>query len=262
MPILIEAILLGIIQGLTEWLPVSSSGHLAIIQLLLGIKTGLLFDILLHVGTLSVIIVRFRDDILQTTHEIVKGNIDNEAARRGIFVLSGCIPTALIGFAFYEPFRASFENPLVIGTAFATSGLALHLSQNLGTNEKRRLEFSDSVLLGIAQGVSIVPGISRSGLTISTAILIGLDKEEAFRYSFLLSIPAVLGASFFEAARQPLTQIDWNVSLVGLLTAIIVGYASISLLWRFMQRNQFHYFKYYCWSVGCITAILSIIGLT
>jgi undecaprenyl-diphosphatase len=261
MPVLIEAILLGIIQGLTEWLPISSSGHLAMIQLLLGIKADLLFDILLHIGTLSVIAVKFRNDIFQTVHEIIRGNINNEAARRGIFVVSGCIPTALIGFAFYEPFRSSFENPFIIGTAFVTSGLALHLSRNPSSTEKRRLEFSDSILLGIAQGVSIVPGISRSGLTISTAILIGLDREEAFRYSFLLSIPAVLGAAFFETAKQPLTQIDWNVSLVGLFAAIIVGYASISLLWRSIQRNQLHYFKYYCWSVGCITAILAVTGL-
>ncbi len=261
MPLLIEAILLGIIQGLTEWLPVSSSGHLAMIQLLLGIQAGLLFDILLHIGTLSVIVVRFRNDIFQTLHEIIQGNTNNEAAKRGIFVVSGCIPTALIGFAFYEYFRAIFENPFIIGTAFATSGLALHLSQNLRTNEKRRLAFSDSILLGIAQGVSIVPGISRSGLTISTAILVGLDKEEAYRYSFLLSIPAVLGAAFFEATRQPLTQVDWNVSLVGLFVAIIIGYMSISLLWRFIQRDQLHYFKYYCWSVGCITAILAITRL-
>lgn len=261
MPVLIEAILLGIIQGLTEWLPVSSSGHLAMIQLLLGIKADLLFDILLHIGTLSVIVIKFRNDIFQIAHEIIQGNTNNEAVRRGILVVSGCIPTALIGFAFYESFRSSFENPFIIGTAFVTSGLVLHLSRNPSPTVKRRLEFSDSILLGIAQGISIVPGISRSGLTISTGILIGLDREEAFRYSFLLSIPAVLGAAFFEAARQPLTQIDWNVGLAGFFVATIVGYASVSLLWRFIQQNQLHYFKYYCWSVGCITAILVATGL-
>jgi undecaprenyl-diphosphatase len=258
MPELIEAILLGVVQGLTEWLPVSSSGHLAMIQLLLGIRTGLLFDILLHLGTVCVIMVKFRKDISQIVGDFIQCNLDSDAARRGLFIVSGSIPTALIGAAFYQPLRSSFEDLFVIGAGFATSGLALHLSRNRVPDERRRLELLDSILIGVAQGVSIVPGISRSGLTISTGILIGLKREEAFKYSFLLSIPAILGAAFFEAANQPLTLIDWNVSLLGLAVAIVVGYASLSSLWTFVRRNQLHYFKYYCWFTSWIAISIAI----
>ncbi len=252
----IEAILLGLVQGLTEWFPVSSSGHLAMIQLLMGIRGDLLFDILLHLGTMCVIVVRFRDDLYKIAIDFAKGNLDSEAGKRGVLVVSGSIPTALIGAAFYEPLRSSYEDLFIIGTAFAASGLALHLSKNRTEERRHALKFFDSILIGIAQGISIIPGISRSGLTIATGILIGLRREEAFKYSFLLAIPAILGAAVFEAANQPLTQMDWNVSLLGFVTAIIVGYASISLLWTFVQRNQLHYFKYYCWFASLITILV------
>lgn len=258
MPNLIEVLLLGIVQGLTEWLPISSSGHLTLIQLALGIRASLLFNLLLHLGTLSVVVVKFKDDIFQIVRDISRGNMDSEAARRGRFVVSGSIPTAFIGFAFYEFFRESFEDPLVIATAFAMSGLALHLSSKPSRKKPRGLKLTDSILLGVAQGISIFPGISRSGLTISTGILIGLDKEEAYKYSFLLSIPAVLGAAIFEAARQPPVQIDWYVNAFGFIAAIIVGYASLTVLWEAVRRNQLHNFKYYCFSASCLIVALSV----
>ena len=249
----IEAILLGVIQGLTEWFPVSSSGHLAVIQLIMGVRAGLLFNILLHLGTLSVIIVKFRNDLYEIAVNLAQGNLNSEACRRGMLIVSGSIPTAILGAAFYEPLRSSYENPFVIGAAFAASGLALHLTGNQTGKRWHTIEFPDSILIGVAQGISIIPGISRSGLTISTGILIGLKRDEAFKYSFLLAIPAVLGAALFEAANQPLTQMDWNVSLLGFTAAMIVGYAAISLLWTFLQRDQLHYFKYYCWFASIIT---------
>jgi len=249
----IEAILLGVIQGLTEWFPVSSSGHLAVIQVIMGVKAGLPFNILLHLGTLSVIIVKFRNELYQIAINLAEGNLNSEACRRGLLIVSGSIPTAILGAVFYEPLRSSYENLFVIGTAFTVSGLALHLTRSQTRKRRRTIEFLDSILIGVAQGISIIPGISRSGLTISTGILIGLKREEAFKYSFLLAIPAVLGAAFFEATNQSLTQIDWNVSLLGFIVATIVGYTSISLLWTFLQRDQLHYFKYYCWFASIIT---------
>lgn len=249
---LIEAILLGLVQGLTEWFPVSSSGHLAMIQIILGVKVDIFLDIFLHLGTLLVIVVKFRDDIWVIIRDLIQGRLRSEAAMMGLLLISGSVPTALIGFAFYEDFRSSFNDPFVIGTAFAISGLVLYLSRNRTQGEHRMLKFSDSILIGVAQGVSIIPGISRSGLTISTGILLGLKREDALRYSFLLSIPAVLGAALHELANQPSIQIDYNGSLVGFIVAAVVGYASLSLLWKIVERDQLHYFSYYCWLASCV----------
>jgi len=255
---LFEAILLGIVQGLTEWFPVSSSGHLALIEFLMGSRTNLLFDILLHWGTLCVIVAKFWQDIEESVKDLIKGDIDGRAARRGLLIIPGNIPTIMIGFAFQNQVRESFDNPFIIGTAFMVSGLILHLAGNQKTSQREIVKFSDSLLIGFAQGVSIIPGISRSGITISTALLIGLNREEAFKYSFLLSIPAVVGALLLETISQPTIQLEYKTSLSGFFVAIGVGYISLSLLWKIIQRRQFQYFKYYCWSIGLITVLIAL----
>ena len=214
-------------------------------QIILGVKTDLFFDMILHLGTLCVIGVKFRDDIWRIIIDLVQGRLRSESARTGMLVVSGSVPTALIGFAFHEHFRASFTDLSVIGTAFATSGLVLHLSKKLIPGERRTLGFSDSILIGVAQGVSIIPGISRSGLTISTGILLGLKREDAFKYSFLLSVPAISGAAFLEVASQPSIQVDCIGSLVGFIVAALVGYASLSSLWKIVERDRLQYFGYY-----------------
>jgi len=222
------------------------------IQIILGVKVDIFLDMVLHLGTLLVIVVEFRDDIWMIIRDIIQGRLHGEAAKMGLLVISGSVPTALIGFAFYEDFRSSFNDPFVIGTAFAISGSVLYLSRNRAQGEQRILRFSDSILIGVAQGVSIIPGISRSGLTISTGILLGLKREEAFRYSFLLSIPAILGAVLLEVANQPSIQIDYNGSLVGFIVAVVVGYASLFLLWKMVERDRLQYFRYYCWLASCV----------
>jgi len=255
---LIDILILGVVQGITEWLPVSSSGHLAIIQNYLGLSKEehplIFLDIMLHVGTLVVILLAFRDDIVKIVKAVVRLDFKTEEGKLALFILVGSVPTALISFTLHGIFESFFENLLAIGIALLVTGFFLFVSERRKNNKE--LDYWDSLLVGIAQGIAFVPGISRSGITIATGLLRKVKKEEAFRYSFLLSIPAVIGtaiASTITEFRSFSTQdIHLPLVLFGVITSIIVGYVSFKLLQRMVMKGRFHMFAYYCWIVGAI----------
>jgi undecaprenyl-diphosphatase len=255
---LIDILILGVVQGITEWLPVSSSGHLAIIQNYLGLNSKehplIFIDIMLHVGTLGVVLLAFREDIVKIVKAAVRLDFKTEEGKLALFILVGSVPTALISFTLRSIFESFFENLLAIGIALLVTGFFLFASER--RKNDKELDFFDSVIIGIAQGFAFIPGISRSGVTIATGLLRKVKKEAAFRYSFLLSIPAIIGtaiASTITEFRSLSTQdIPVPLILFGVITSMILGYASFKLLQKMVMKGRFHMFAYYCWVVGAI----------
>ena len=239
---MLEYILLGIVQGLTEWLPISSSGHLVIIQQLFNIKVDLFYDIWLHFGTLIVLVLFFYKDII------------NISKRWVFYIIIGSIITGVIGFVFYDLLKSFFSNLLVVGIALIITGLILYSSKYF--NGKRKLSRYDAIFLGLAQGLAIVPGLSRSGLTISTGLFRGVDKEKVFKFSFLLSIPAIVGALVYEGSK---VSFSLNINhFVGLFFSVVVGYLSLKWLFSIVKKRKLHYFSYYCFIVGLIVLVISL----
>lgn len=254
---LFETLLFAIIQGITEWLPVSSSGHLVIAQELMGLKPPLIFDITLHIGTLIVVLAAFRNDIVKVLKAVVQLNFKSDEGKLAVFIAVGSIPTALIGLIFHDIFASLFYNLTAVGTALIITGTFLFVSECRKNN--RTLTYLDSVLIGVAQGIAIVPGISRSGITITTALLRKVGKETAFTYSFLLSIPAIIGAAITESATLTPTNIDITTLLIGATTSTIVGYASLKTLKTIVIKEKLHRFAPYCWTIGTIILISKLL---
>lgn len=252
---IIGVIFLAIVQGLTEWLPISSSGHLVIAQEWLGLElplTAPAFHVILHIGTLCAIITVFREDIIKIVRAIIKLDFEADDGRLGLFITVGSVPTALIAFTamfFHDLFGFLFYNVLAVGIAlFFVTGFFLYISER--RKGKKKLSYLDCLLVGIAQGVSIVPGISRSGLTIATGLLRKVEKEAVFKYSFLLSIPAIIGATIAESWGLAIDISDVIAIFFGVVTSFIVGYISLKMLQRIVMKERFHFFAYYCWFIG------------
>ncbi len=254
---IIQAIILGIVQGITEWLPISSSGHLVIFQHFFNLDVPIFFDIMLHVATLLVIFVVFYKDILQMLKALLKLDFKSEHGKMNLFIIIGSIPTAIIGFVFHDLFESFFSNLTAVAIALLVTGFILY-STKLVKNNNHKITLIDSVLVGIAQGLAIIPGISRSGSTISIGMLLGIKKELVAKFSFLLAIPAIIGATLFEA--KDFASIDINVIplLFGMLSAFIVGYLSLKWLLNLIIKQKFHLFAYYCWTVGILLLIITI----
>jgi len=257
-------LILGVVQGITEWLPVSSSGHLAIIQSYLGLSReehSLIFlDIMLHVGTLGVILMAFREDIVKIVKAVARLDFKTEEGRLALFILVGSVPTALIVLVFQSVFESFFESLLAIGVALLVTGFFLFASER--RKNDKELDYLDSLLIGVAQGIAFIPGISRSGVTIATGLLRKVKREAAFRYSFLLSIPAVIGAAIASTITEfrSLSTQDISLSLIlfGVITSMVLGYVSFKLLQRMVMKGRFHMFAYYCWIVGAIIVFYHI----
>jgi undecaprenyl-diphosphatase len=254
---LIEALILAVVQGLTEWLPVSSSGHLVITQKLLELNSPLIFDVMLHVGTLIVVIIVFRKDIVDIIKAVAKRDFETEEGKLALLIIVGSVPIALIGFFFHDVIESLFSNLLAVGVALIITGSVLIFSEK--RKGKRKMGIPDSLLVGLAQGAAIIPGISRSGITVATGLLRKIGKATAFRYSFLLSVPAVLGATVMESKDIVMGNIDMAPLFLGATISMIVGYVSLKLLQRIIMNEKFHLFAYYCWAVGI--AIILFINL-
>ena len=252
---LIEALFLAVVQGLTEWMPVSSSGHLVITQTVLGLNPPLIFDVMLHVGTLIVVLTVFRKDIADIIKAVIKRDFETEEGKLALFIVVGSVPIAIIGFVFYDFFKSLFSNLFAVGVAIIITGLVIFFSEKRIGN--RKMGILDSLLIGLAQAVTIIPGISRSGVTVATGLLRKIDKTKAFRYSFLLSVPAVIGATVMESRDLVLKNMDMAPVFLGATISMIVGYVSLKLLQKIVMNEKFHLFAYYCWTVG-IAIILFI----
>jgi undecaprenyl-diphosphatase len=260
---LIEVFILAVVQGLTEWLPISSSGHLVITQKALGLSPPLIYNVILHLGTLIVVLTVFRKDIADIIKAVAKRNFETEEGKLALFIVVGSIPTAIIGFTFHDLLEPLFSNLPAVGAALLTTGAILFLSEKRIGN--KQMTITDSLLIGLAQAIAIIPGISRSGATISTGLLRKIDKKTAFKYSFLLSVPAILGAAvmesklFMESQELATGNVDTVPLILGATISMIVGYASLKLLQKIVMNEKIHLFAYYCWLAGAAIILFTIL---
>lgn len=253
---LIEVFILAVVQGLTEWLPISSSGHLVITQKALGLNLPLIYSVMLHLGTLIVVLTVFRKDIADIIKAVAKRDFETEEAKLALFIVVGSVPIAIIGFIFHDFFESLFSNLPAVGLALLITGFMLFFSEKRIGN--RKMGILDSLLIGLAQAIAIIPGISRSGATISTGLLRKIDKATAFKYSFLLSAPAIAGATVMESKELVLGNIDLIPLLLGTIVSMIVGYVSLKLLQKIVMNEKIHLFAYYCWTVGLAIILFTI----
>jgi len=274
---LTEAVLLGVVQGLTEFLPVSSSGHLVLFQNLLGLKGPLLaFDISVHVGTLFAVVIYFFKDIIGILKALAKWLSvlpDRQAAsillkedreiRIALLIITGSIPTAILGLLFKEIAETLFSSVTIVGVTLIITGIILWCTRSLQAagHGIRQFTVKNSLAIGLVQGLAIIPGISRSGSTIAAGLFLGLDRETAARFSFLLSIPAVAGAGLLGAGDLlGQSSLPTTIIATGTLVSCIVGYASLKLLVWMVRRGRLHFFAPYCAVLGCLALIVSMAG--
>jgi undecaprenyl-diphosphatase len=261
---LFHAIVLGIVQGVTEFLPVSSSGHLVLVQRLLQIENASLsFDVAVHVGTLVAVFVALWDDIVVLFDGLRPGRTQKTLAGRRLIglLIVGSIPAALVGLLFQDFISGLFSSIYVTGVMLLVTGLLLYLAERMrkGGITLRGMGYSDAFVVGLGQALAIVPGLSRSGTTISTGFMRGLTRDDAARFSFLLSIPVILGAAILELPDlfSGNAGLDLLPVIVGMTTAAITGYFSIILLVRLVRQGSLRVFSYYTWVVGALTLLIA-----
>lgn len=253
---ILEALLLGIVQGLTEFLPVSSSGHLVIFQHLLGIsEPPLTFDVLVHIGTLFAVFIAFRDDIIAILRK--------PFSRLTYLLIVACIPAVLAGYLLAPIFEASFSSLLVVGVGLLITGTLLKHSENLANRniivkEVEETRYRDALFIGILQAIAIFPGISRSGSTIAGGMIAGLDRNFAAHFSFVLSIPVIIGAAVFQLKDAFSTGLPQELIapyLLGPITAAIFGYLAIKVVLDLVRKGKLSLFSYYCWALGVVVLV-------
>lgn len=258
--------LLAIIQALTEFLPVSSSGHLAIVQLIIKSfkEPPVLFDLFLHLGTLIATIIYFRRQIIEI-FQIIKENYTKPQKFIWFYsksnnilsaLLWGTAATGAIAFPLINLSEKAFTNYIYIILAFFITAIILYLTKFAKEDSNINIAGKEAILIGIFQGIAIFPGISRSAMTISIALLLGIEKRKAFNYSFLLSIPAIGGSLIIESFSYK-NNLANNISsyLYSSLIAFIIGYVSLIILKRLIEKSRFYYFSYYCLLIAIIFSI-------
>jgi undecaprenyl-diphosphatase len=260
---LLITIILGLIQGLTEWLPISSTAHLIIIEHFIpGLTVTPLFNVTLHVGTLVVVIFYFRREVKSILSALVHLDFKSEYGRLIPLIIVATVPTGIIGLLYVIFLEDTLQTILIIGVTFLVGAAILYTSR-IGKENTETITYKTALLMGAAQGFAIFPGLSRSGITISTALLIGLKREKAFKFSFLLSIPAVIGDLVVEAYKQrgqlAAQAIGPAELLVGVAVAMIAGYLAIKLVSKTVMSKKFHYFAIYTALLG-ITLIALTLG--
>lgn len=260
---ILEAILLGIIQGLTEFLPVSSSGHLELAKELLNISAkeqSLLMTISLHAATALSTVFIFRNDIKEIAKGLLSFTWNNEFQFSLKIVLS-MIPAALVGLFFENEIEQLFNGKiLLVGGMLIVTGLLLFLADK-SKKTQRKVSFMNAFLIGISQAIAILPGISRSGATISTSVLLGIDREKAARFSFLMVVPLILGKMTKDILSGEISHENTNLIplLIGFLAAFFTGLIACKWMIRLVKNSQLKYFAYYCFIVGLISMIASLI---
>ncbi len=266
---ILYALILGIVQGLTEFLPISSSGHLVLFQNLFGMnEPELLLDVCLHAGTLVAVCGIFYREILSIlaalwkapglyrTHGGLKGMFrENPEIRMSGLIIVGSVPTAALGLVFHEMADRIFGSVQIVGTMLMITGTFLWFTRLVSAEGRllKKMGISDSLVVGFVQGLAIMPGISRSGATISAALFLGIDRDLAGRYSFLLSIPAICGALIlgFDSSAMK-SSIPPEGILAGAAAAALSGFFALKALLRLVRTGRIYYFSWYCWAIGSV----------
>lgn len=257
----IVALILGIIQGLTEFLPVSSSGHIELGKKILGSNLisseNILFTVVVHFGTALSTIVVFKKDIYQLLKKAFRPSINKENK----FILNifiSMIPAVIVGLYFEEELELLFNgNILLVGSMLIITGILL-LTTRKAKENKKEMRYIDSVIIGISQAFAILPGISRSGATISTSLILGINKQDAAKFSFLMVIPLIIGKIFkdvFFNKDISYDNMDLNVFIIGFFSSFITGILACKWMMKLVKGNKLNYFAYYCFFVGTLAII-------
>lgn len=272
-----NAIILGLVQGITEFLPISSSGHLSILNNLFDLTSTddghLLFDVLMHLGTLAAVFVCYWQDIVRMFNEVLGlinvGPLAGQrqrhypGARTFIMIVFATLPLVLI-LPVHKMIETLYYHNVFIGIALVLTGCMLFVADRMkpGTKSAGGMTISDALIIGLCQCVATIPGLSRSGTTITAGIATGLEREFAVKFSFLLSIPAVLGANIvtlIDAFQQGVDIANVPAYLLGMVAAMLSGIGAISLVKRIAAKGKFGGFAYYCWVMGVLSIILTMI---
>ena len=265
----LQAVVLGVVQGLTEFLPVSSSAHLAITQRWYALDPESLpmhvFDGLVHIGTTIAVLIVFANPLRRYGHRLIGELSSNWTGKRyalRILLLGvvAIIPTGVIGLGFKKTFERAFGEPVWIGVGLLITGVLLAATAGVGRGKRGWKDFAwwQAAVVGIAQGIAIWPGVSRSGSTICAATFCGLRRRWAAEFSFFIAVPAILGATAlklreaFAMSAENAVPIVWGPALVGAAVSLIVGVLALRLLLGAVRRTKLHYFSYYCWAVGVL----------
>jgi undecaprenyl-diphosphatase len=260
----ISSVILGTVQGITEFLPVSSSGHLVLFQQFLPtVGDHVAFDLVLHIGTLLPVLWLYRGDLGAMATEAVaalQGKGPGTALRLALLLVVGSVPTAAIGLAFEDVFEALFANPLCVGIAFAVTGALLWTTRGRDQGEigAATMTWKHALIIGTVQGLAITPGISRSGSTIAIALLLGIDRVHAARFSFLLSVPAILGAFILKAGDLTLSAETAMPLSLGFLAAAASGYLALRILVRMVKAGDFSRFSLYLWPLSAVAIAFAL----
>lgn len=271
---ILQAIIIGLVQGLTEFLPVSSSAHLIFAQQALGLSdVGLAFDVLLHVGTLVAVVAYFFSDIISMIKGFFLSLIDlkdgkfMEEVRRDPYkklawlTIIATIPVGIVGVLFNDLVESLFTGITVPAFFLLITGCLLYVSQrmNSGGIDLSNITLKEALIMGCGQALAVLPGLSRSGTTIAAGLFSGLDKEFAAKFSFILSIPAILGAGVFQLKDLSGGNVEIEACIAGFIVAVISGYLAISVLLKLIREKSLDIFAYYCWIVGAVILVGSLI---
>jgi undecaprenyl-diphosphatase len=256
--------ILGLIQGLAEWLPISSTAHLKIAEHFIpSLSVTPFFNVVLHLGTLVVVIFYFRKEVKSILSALVHLNFKSEYGQLIPLIVVATIPTGIIGLLYDEFLENNLQTLLIFGITFLIGATVLYISR-IGKENTETITFKTALLMGTAQGFAVFSGLSRSGVTISTALLLGLKRQKAFKFSFLLSMPAIIGDLVVEGYKQRgqlATQtLGLPALLVGMAMSMIAGYVAIKLVSKTVMSKKFHYFAAYTSLLGLSLIILTLNG--
>ena len=250
---IIDSAILGILQGLTEFLPVSSSGHLVLGQYFLGInQPGNAFEIIVHLGTLLSVLIFFRTDIIS----LLRFSNQRYSRMYVLYIIVGTFPAVIIGLVFKDSISLFFDNRMVVGYALIFTSFILFLSFFKRLN-KKNISFFLAFIIGCSQAIAIIPGVSRSGITICTAILLGIPSKEAAKFSFMLAIPVISGAgllSFLDSSN--IAGIPIFAGLVGFFSSFFIGLIALKWLLSLLEKGKLYYFGIYCLLIGIFSIFI------
>jgi undecaprenyl-diphosphatase len=270
---IIQAIILGAIQGLSEFIPISSSAHLVITQSIMGWKIpeqdAFIFDVLVHLGTLVAVVIYFRKDLWEILRAFISGIVNKrpffeDASRLGWILILATIPSIIVGFIFQSQVEVAFSSPLFAGIFLSVTAILLFMAEIIGNRSRKldKINWKDGLIIGLFQAISLLPGISRSGSAITGGMVRNLDRPSSARFSFLLSIPAIVGAvalAIVDLIHSPNYALQIPTLIAGFIVSGLVGYLSIRWLLSFLAKRPLYIFSVYCLVVSLIIIIFSII---